>query len=72
MAIPEAIQDYFKDGNNLKGNFDEKRLLCETVLKRLYVKGGRVEETEFNSPFTLIASRAGSSESVNYGGRYWT
>ncbi len=55
-----------------KGNFDEKRLLCETVLKRLYVKDGKIEKAEFNSPFTLIASRAKGSESVKHGGRYRT
>ncbi len=69
IALQLAAQlDFLFD----KGNFDEKRLLCETVLKRLYVKEGRVEKAEFNSPFTLIASRTRSSESVNYGGRYWT
>ena len=55
-----------------RGNFDERRLLCETVLKRLYVREGKVEKVELNSPFALIASRAGGSESVVYGGRYWT
>ena len=54
-----------------KGNFDERRLLCETVLKRLYVEEGIVKKVEFNSPFALIASRAKSSESVINGGRYW-
>jgi len=52
-----------------KGNFDERRLLCETVLKRLYVEEGIVKKVEFNSPFALIASRAKSSESVINGGR---
>jgi len=51
-----------------KGNFDERRLLCETVLKRLYVEEGKVAKVELNSPFALIASRAGGSESVVYGG----
>ena len=69
IALQPATQlDFLFD----KGNFDERRLLCETVLKRLYVKEGRIEKAEFNSPFALIASKAGSSESVNYGGRYWT
>jgi len=52
-----------------KGNFDERRLLCETVLKRLYVKEGKVTKMELNSPFALIASRTNSSESVLSGGR---
>ncbi len=55
-----------------KGNFDERRLLCETVLKRLYVKEGKVTKVELNSPFALIASRADGSESVLSGGRYRT
>jgi len=52
-----------------KGNFDERQLLCETVLKRLYVKEGSVTKVELNSPFALIASRACGSESVLNGGR---
>ncbi len=51
------------------GNFDERRLLCETILKRLYVKEGTISKVELNSPFALIASRAKSSESVKHGGR---
>jgi hypothetical protein len=51
-----------------RGNFDERRLLCEAVFKRLYVREGKVEKVELNSPFALIASRAESSESVAYGG----
>lgn len=51
------------------GNFDERRLLCETVLKRLYVKEGTITKVELNSPFALIASRAkAGSESVIHGG----
>ena len=50
------------------GTFDERRLLCETVLKRLYVKEGKVTRVELNSPFALIASRARGSESVSNGG----
>jgi hypothetical protein len=55
-----------------KGNFDEKRLLCETILKRLYVKEGTITKVELNSPFALIVSSAKSSESVNNGGPSWT
>ena len=54
------------------GNFDERHLLCETVLKRIYVKEGTITKVDLNSPFALIASRAKSSESVIHGGRYWT
>jgi len=51
-----------------KGTFDERRLLCETVFKRLRVENGRIIRTELNSPFALIASRAKGSESVSNGG----
>ena len=54
-----------------RGTFDEKRLLCETVFKRLYVKEGKVTKLELNSPFAIIASRAKGAESVLNGGRYW-
>ena len=46
-----------------RGNFDERRLLCETVFNRLYLKGGNIVKAELNPPFTLIASRAEGSES---------
>ncbi len=39
------------------GSFDERRLLCETVLRHLYLK------VEPNLPLGLIASRAEGSES---------
>jgi len=55
-----------------KGNFDERRLLCETVLKRLYVREGIVTKVELNSPFALIASMVKSSESVIHGGHWGT
>jgi len=55
-----------------KGNFDERRLLCETVLKRLYVREGIVTKVELNSPFALIASMVKSPESVIHGGPYGT
>jgi hypothetical protein len=51
-----------------KGNFDERRLLCETVFKRLHVKDGRITQVELNPPFGLIATRVGGSESVLSGG----
>lgn len=47
-----------------KGTFDEKRLLCETVFKRVYLKEGRVSEVELNAPFGLIASRSEGSGTV--------
>ena len=50
-----------------KGNFDEKRLLCETILKRLYVEDGKITRTELNAPFAIIA-RAKGSGAVTFGG----
>ena len=50
-----------------KGTFDERLLLCETVLKRVYVNEGTITRVELNSPFGLIA-RAKSSGSVMNGG----
>jgi len=47
-----------------KGTFDEKRLLCETVFKRVYLKEGKVSEVELNAPFGLIASRSKGSGTV--------
>lgn len=55
-----------------KGNFDEKRLLCETVIKRLNVENGTIVNMELNSPFALIAGRSDGSESVCNGGAYCT
>lgn len=55
-----------------KGNFDERRLLCETVFKRLYVNEGKIAKIELNPPFGLIAGRTGGSESVLNGGPLWT
>ena len=57
-----------------KGTFDEKRLLCETVFKRVYLKEGRVSEVELNAPFGLIASRGNGSGTVQtgWGGRIRT
>jgi len=49
------------------GNFDQRRLLCETVLKRLDVEKGRITRAEFNAPFAIIA-RANGSGAVESGG----
>ncbi len=49
------------------GNFDQRRLLCETVLKRLYVEDGRITKQEYNAPFAIIA-RANGSGAVTSGG----
>ena len=50
-----------------KGNFDQRRLLCETILKRLYVEDGKITRTELNAPFAIIA-RAKGSGAVTSGG----
>ena len=55
-----------------KGTFDEKRLLCETVFKRLYVEEGKITKAELNAPFAIIAASAKGSESVLNGGPFWT
>ncbi len=53
-----------------KETFDEKRLLCETVFKRVYLKEGKVSEVELNAPFGLIASKTkGSGTVLNGWGR---
>jgi len=54
-----------------KGNFDERRLLCETVLKRLYAQDGRITRAELHAPFAIIA-RAKGSGAVTNGGAQWT
>ncbi len=54
-----------------QGNFDQRRLLCETVLKRIYVEDGRITGKEFNAPFAIIA-RANGSRAVTGGVLYGT
>jgi hypothetical protein len=54
-----------------KANVDERRLLCETVIKRLNIENGTIVNLELNSPFALIASRAEGSGSVLNGGPHW-
>jgi hypothetical protein len=56
-----------------KATFAEKRLLCETVLRRVYIKDGKIIKTELNSPFGLIASSSmgDGSESLQFGSGGW-
>ena len=64
IALELATQlDYLFE----RGNFDQRRLLCETVLKRLYVEDGRIIDKDLNAPFAIIA-RANSSGAVTSGG----
>lgn len=51
------------------GNFDQRRLLCETVLKKLHVEDGRITKTEYNAPFAIIARANAGSVAVCNGGR---
>ncbi len=64
LALDLATQLDFLFEN---GNFDQRRLLCETVLKRLYVEEGRITRAELNAPFAIIA-RANGSGTVTSGG----
>ena len=43
-----------------KGNFDERRLLCETLFKEIHVEGGKINRVVFNAPFSFIASHRDS------------
>ena len=55
-----------------KGTFPEKRLLCETVFKRIYIEDGKIiENPELNSPFGLISSVASSSGCFQLGSGGW-
>ena len=64
VALELATQFDFLYQN---GNFDQRRLLCETVLKRLYVEDGRITKQEYNATFAIIA-RANGSGAVTSGG----
>ncbi|MBI4303777.1 MAG: hypothetical protein HY665_05520 [Chloroflexi bacterium] len=65
VALELATQFEFIYQN---GNFDQRRLLCETVLKRLYVEDGKItREPDYNAPFAIIA-RANGSGAVTSGG----
>ena len=52
-----------------KGTFDEKRLLCQTVFKRVYLKEGKGSKVELNASFGLIASNGKGSGIVLNGCR---
>ena len=45
-----------------KGNKDERRLLCQTIFRRVSVRDRKIVGVDLNPPFTLIASRAKRSE----------
>ena len=52
-----------------RANFEERRLICETMFKRIYLKDGRITEVDLNSPFSLIAGREQGSGTVQSGCR---
>jgi len=58
LQISSELDNLFNEGDN-----DERRLLCETIFKRVYVRNGKITNAELNSPFALIASRVEGSES---------
>jgi site-specific DNA recombinase len=50
-----------------KGDFDEKRLLCETIFKEIHLEGGRIARVVFNAPFAMIAAYVRGHGSVTVG-----
>jgi hypothetical protein len=58
LQLSSELDNLFNGGDN-----DERRLLCETIFKRVYVRDGKIVNAELNSPFALIASRVEGSES---------
>ena len=46
-----------------KGDNDERRLLCETIFRRVYIRDGKIAQVGLNSSFALINSIAESSGS---------
>jgi hypothetical protein len=59
LQLSSELDNLFVRGNN-----DERRLLCETIFKRVYVHNGKIVTTELNSPFALIAGSAKGSETI--------
>ena len=53
-----------------RGTFDEKRLLCETIFKRLYIENYKITNFELNPPFGLVTAKPSSSESLQFGSAY--
>ena len=50
-----------------KGNFEERRLLIETLFKSINVKKGKILNYELNPPFALFCNTGKQSTSVNVG-----
>lgn len=48
LTCVKELEEWFKDEG--KGNFDERRLLSETVFERVYLKDGRISKAELNAP----------------------
>jgi hypothetical protein len=51
-----------------RGGFDSRRLLCETLFKKIHVEGGNINQVLFNAPFSFIASQKGGSGTIPFGG----
>ena len=49
-----------------KGAFAERRLLCEVVFKRMYLKDGKIASLNLGSPFGLIASRVNITDAPGF------
>ena len=49
------------------GDDENRRLLCETVFRRISVRDGKIVKVERNHPFELIYSQTKSSESLPTG-----
>ncbi len=64
LELATQFDKIYKDGN-----FDQRRLLCETVLKRLYIEDGKITSPEYNAPFAIIAQANGSGAVPNGGDR---
>ena len=50
-------------------SFEEKRLICETVFKRIYLKEGTISDYELNTPFGLITCKGKGSGAARTGCR---
>ena len=66
VALDLATQlDFLCD----RGSFDQRRLLCETILKQLYVEDGKITRADYNAPFAIIARTNGSGSVLGGGPR---
>ena len=64
VALQLAVELDFLFEN---ASFEEKRLICETVFKRIYLKEGNISDYELNTPFGLITYKGKGSGAVRTG-----